>query len=293
MPLQSSRWQPGWCAIAVALTLARWSQAEEAAPDAAQAVDDASEGPTPARNKRECIEAHKQTQAMQSSGRLVEAREQASECTNPVCPGLLVADCARWLGDLDQRIPSVVFQLRADGHPSVNARVFADEQPVDWTHGKALRLNPGQHAFRFELPPYAPVTEQLVLAEGTRFRIVSAEFKAPSERTPARERPVPLVVYPLLGVGALGLGGFAGFALSGRAERNRLERTCSPRCTDSDLSAVRARYLVGDISLGVGLAALVGAGVVYLARPEEPARTSVGFAPLAGGGIATLTLQRF
>jgi hypothetical protein len=289
--------------IAVALTAAHWSHAEEAASDgpegAAPTVDDGSESQSPKNNKQRCIEAHTRTQALASAGRLVEARAQANGCTNPVCPGLLVADCARWLGDLEQRIPSVVFQVRADGHPNVNARVFVDEKPVeDWTRGQALHLNPGQHTFRFELPPRPSVTERLVLAEGMRFRIVSAEFPAPTESTPAsapspRQRPVPLVVYPLLGVGALGLASFAGFALSGRAERNRLERTCSPRCTDSDLSAVRTRFLVGDISLGVGLAALVGAGVVYLARPEEPARSSVGFAPLAGGGIATLTMQRF
>jgi hypothetical protein len=219
---------------------------------------------------------------------------------------LLVADCARWLADLDQRIPSVVFEVRADGHPSVSAHVFVDDKPVDdWTRGQALRLNPGQHTFRFELPPHPSVTEKLVLAEGMRFRIVSAEFMAPSERTPAtppsraddrgvvRDRPVPLLVYPLLGIGALGLVGFAGFALSGMAEQSKLERSCSPRCTDSDLSATRTRFLLGDISLGVGLAALVGAGVVYLARPEQPRRSSVGFAPLTGGGIAILTVPRF
>jgi hypothetical protein len=317
VPLLSSTLHPGFCMVAVALTAARWSQAQEAAsdgperqtasePSAAPTVDDGSEGQSPTSNKQQCIEAHKQTQALQSSGRLVEAREQASDCTNPGCPGLLVADCARWLSDLDQRIPSVAFEVRADGHSNVSARVFVDGKPLDdWTRGQALRLNPGQHTFRFELPPHPTVTETLVLAEGMRFRIVSAEFMAPSERTPAtpmsqaegrgaiRERPVPPVVYPLLGVGALGLAGFAGFALSGKSEQSKLERTCSPRCTDSDLSAVRARFLVGDISLGLGLAALVGAGVVYLARPEQPARSSVGFAPLAGGGIATFTVPRF
>jgi hypothetical protein len=285
-------------ARAVAAAADETEERRTPAPSAAPTADEGAEAQPPTTNKRQCIEAHKQTQAFGSAGRLVEAREQAQKCTDPGCPGLLVADCARWLSDLEQRIPSVVFEVRADGRPNVSAHVFVDDRPIDdWTSGRALRLDPGQHTFRFELAGRPSVTETVVVAEGMRFRVVSAEFAAPPppsvDRGTVRARPVPLVVYPLLGVGALGVGGFAAFALLGKSEQQRLERTCSPRCTDSDLASMRARFLVGDISLGVGIAALVGAGVVYLSRPERPVRASVGFAPLLGGGIASLTMPSF
>ncbi len=298
MPLPRT-WQLGWIAVAVAVvcsaqTAARSEEIREQ-NNAAPADEGAEAQPT---NKQQCIDAHRQTQALGGAGRLVEAREQAQKCTDPACPGLLVADCARWLSDLDQRIPSVVFEVRADGHPNVSARVFVDDKPVDdWTRGRALRLDPGQHTFRFELPGRPPVTETLVVAEGMRFRVVSAEFATPpphlADRGTVRTRPVPLVVYPLLGLGALGVGGFVAFALLGKSEQHELERTCSPRCTDNDLASMRTRFLVGDISLGVGIAALVGAGVIYLARPGKTVHPAVGFVPVVGGGIASLTLESF
>lgn len=302
MPSLIRKWQWGFGVLAVAHSAARLSAAQVAAPvepdpDTGSAlgvpntVDGESERRSTAAKRDRCIGAHRQTQALQSSGQLVQAWEQAQVCMDPGCPGLLVVDCARWLSDLDQRIPSVVFQVRADGNVSSDARVFVGEKRAEsWTNGTALRLNPGQHVFRFELPGHPSIISRLVVAEGMRFRVVSAEFATPSDRKSAA---LPVIVYPLLGVGALGLAGFAGFSLSGMAEQRNLERTCSPRCTDSDLSGTRTRYLVGDISLGLGLAALAGAGIAYWVRPEQESRSSVGFVPLAGGGIATLTMPQF
>jgi hypothetical protein len=71
----------------------------------------------------------------------------------------------------------------------------------------------------------------------------------------------------------LGLGGFAVFGGLGRAKQSDLERSCEGHCTDHDLSLMKTEYLIGDVSLGVGIAALVGAAVVYFTRPDEKPRT--------------------
>ena len=292
------------------------------APPTAAAAADASGSATQPRNsaesqptKDQCVAAHKQCQQARQLGRLVEARELARSCTSLVCPGLLISDCARWLNELDERIPSVVFEVRLDGQPNLKADVFADNRRVDeWTRGQALRVDPGEHTFRFVLPPHPEKIETLLLAEGMRYRIVSAEFTtavaavpAPSvgqpvpvqplqplaPAQPLTHRPVPVVVYPLLGVGALGLIGFGGFALVGQNEQSNLEKICAPGCTDDQMATMRQRYLIADISLGVGAAGLLGAGIVYLARPEEPIGADVGVTVLPGGGVATLTMRNF
>jgi hypothetical protein len=187
----------------------------------------------------------------------------------------------------------------------MKAEVYADGQRVEsWTRGEALRLDPGQHTFRFVLAPFSPSTETMLLGEGQRFRLVSVELALPNgerstpsptgpDRAARTKRPVPVVVYPLLGVGVVGIAGFVGFGLSGKAEQRRLERTCSPNCTESDLSTMRQRYLIGDISAAVGVGAMVGAGVLYLFRPKRPARESVSVTALPGGGSMALAAYRF
>ncbi len=265
----------------------------------------------PAPSKEQCVESHHEAQQSQNEDKLVRARELARTCTSLVCPGLIISDCARWLNDLDQRIPSVVFEVRVDGEPNLTALVIADGKRVeDWTRGESLRLDPGEHQFRFELAEHPPIIQNLLLAEGMRYRIVSVDFKTVNQPSPlpakpapavpaspltplpaSSERPVPVVVYPLLGLGAVGVGSFALFGLIGNSKRSNLESSCKPNCTDGALGPMRTSYLIGDISLGVGAASLITAGVLYFGRPEKPVATTVGFAALHGGAGAFVTYK--
>jgi len=280
--------------------------AQTKAPSGTPAVGDSktqSNTSDAAPTKEQCIVSHRESQQAQNEGKLVHGRELARTCTSLACPGLLISDCARWLSDLDQRIPSVVFEVRLDGNPNRAAKVSADGNPIlEWTRGEAHRMDPGEHQFKFELTDHEPISQNLLLAEGMRYRVVSVEFKSPVRPPPPapvaaatgtpgaaptrpKERPTPFAVYPLLGVGALGVAGFATFAFLGKSKEDKLKTSCSPDCSDSQLSAMKTNYLIGDIALGVGAASLITAGVVYLARPEKDAPTSsVGFVPLPGGG---------
>ena len=290
------------------------SSAGQSSPDSATAPPNGNEavqakadqvGPPP--TKEQCVESHRQAQQAQNEEKLVRARELARACTALSCPGLIVSDCERWLNDIEQRVPSVVFEVRLDGKPNLSANVMADGKRVeDWTRGESLRLDPGEHQFRFELSALPPIVETLLLAEGMRYRIVSAEFRSdtpptttaatPAKQLPAASPPTslapsagraPVMVYPLLGVGALGVGSFTLFGLLGKSKQNNLENTCKPNCTDSELKPMKTSYLVGDISLGAGAASLIAAGILYIGRPEKAPSASVGFMPLPGGGAAS------
>ena len=120
------------------------------------------------------------------------------------------------------------------------------------------------------------------MAEGHRMRLMSIRFDTPKAAAlPAADtgapgesssrhthRPVPVVTYPLLGAGVAGLAVFGAFAGLGKSKQNGLEHNCAPTCTDSQLKPMKTDYLIGDVGLGVGVAALVATAVVYFARPE-------------------------
>jgi len=262
-------------------------------------------GPEP--TKEQCIDWHRLSQLAQNDAKLLEARGLAQRCTALTCPGLIVNDCARWINDLDQRLPSVVFEVRVDGEPDLTATVTSDGKSVDeWTRGESLRLDPGEHEFHFELGKYPPITRKVLLAEGMRFRVISVEFKSsdlpgasalpaptptPSDSDALGQRRLPKLFYPLVGVGAGGITGFVVFALIGKSKQSNLEDTCKPNCTDSDLGSMKTAYLIGDISLGIGVASLVTAGILYFGAERKATTTTVGVSRLPGGGVATATYR--
>ena len=284
------------------------SSYDAAASRAAVALRDPA-GPATPPTAAECGVALEKSQLYGASARLIAAREQTRICTHANCPVEISSECAQSAGELDAAIPSVTFDVRVRDSHAPDAKVFADGRPVeDWTKGTALRLDPGEHVFHVDLLGHLPITQYVTLVEGHRFETIRVDFGVPpapvaSSRispVPLRldivryERPVPLIVYPLLGAGTLGVLTFGALGFVGRSEQQSLEETCSPRCTDADKSQLRQLYLAADISLGIGAAALLGAAVLYLGRPERPRPSpAISLSTVPGGGLATITLQRY
>jgi hypothetical protein len=141
-------------------------------------------------------------------------------------------------------------------------------------------------------------------------RLVSFDFKSPQADPPsvpptevpastappvfAATRPTPVIVYPLLGVAAAGFGAFGVFALLGKSKQGDLEDECQPNCTDSELAPMKRNFLIGDISAGVGAAALLSAGIIYLARPTRPGSetaTSVSLGPASARDLRSFSFS--
>jgi hypothetical protein len=256
----------------------------------AVAETDAAVQPAPTRD--ECLAAHQSAQDLKRKGSLLEAEAQLEICSSVGCPGAIISDCGQWIADLEQRTPSMVFEVRLDQKQVSEYRIEVDGAAVT-DPSKAFKVNPGRHVVRVELPNFEPQEETLVLPEGQRMRLVSFAFTSqppvaaaptdaaiapvpPPPYAPSEEsRPTPVIVYPLLGLAAAGFGAFGVFSFVGKAKQKDLEDGCSPDCSDEDLEPMKRAYLIGDISAGVGVAALVTAGIFYFNRP---ARSTTGSA---------------
>jgi hypothetical protein len=270
-------------------------------------AESAADAPAPAPPTRaECVQAHQRAQEFKRNEQFLEAQEQLTICSSATCPGALISDCGQWISELEQRTPSLVFDVQLDGKQAPAAKLFVDGQAVsEWS--KAYKVNPGRHIVRAELDPFEPREETLVLPEGQRMRLVAITFESPkpivradalSSPAPSMsvetKRPTPAATYALLGVGVAGGVSFAVFSLLGHSEQKALERDCAPRCTNSDMSAMRRNYMIGDISAGVGAAALMGAAITNAARPAERLPStglswSVG--PTANGDVRSFSVS--
>ncbi|UQA56920.1 hypothetical protein [Polyangium aurulentum] len=235
--------------------------------------------------KRACIDASEQGQELRDHGKLLEARERFRACSAAACPQIVRKDCAGWLVDVEERIPTVVLGARdPDGRDLAAVRVVVDGAPlVDALDGQAIPLDPGVHSVRFEWTGGAPVDLRVVLREGEKRRALDAQFlRAP---VAAPSRPVPIAPIVLGGVALAAGAAFTGLALSAKSDFDHLQATCAPHCAPAEVDPVRAKLVAANVSLGVSIAAL-GVGAVLLAvRPGAPGRVAFGVSPTAGGAM--------
>jgi hypothetical protein len=91
--------------------------------------------------------------------------------------------------------------------------------------------------------------------------------------------------------GLAGVGGYGVLTYWGRKD-NRLLGQCSPNCLQSSVDHVKKLYLAADVSLGVGLVALVASTYLFASSGSEtsPKEEAVSFRinPTPSGAIATI-----
>jgi hypothetical protein len=251
-------------AVSALFVFARTAHAEPE-PDAAQAA---------------CIAAYESLQEARARGDLLTSREQAFECASSACPSFMQKDCASWLEEIESEVPSVSFEVRSEGKVLGGVRVFeGDRLLVERVDGAVVELDPGAHWLRFEADGLEPVTKPIVVARSEKNQRFSIELPAPQAKRAAAERPragetaAPSAAPWIAGaVGVAGMTAFAILGASGLSQEASLEQSCAPNCNEADLRSVQTKYLLADISLGVGIAGFVVGGYFLLA-PDDP-RTS-------------------
>jgi hypothetical protein len=288
-----------FCASAFAVTGVVW-----AVPAGAQPAD-----------KQQCASAYEQAQELRQAGKLREARTELLVCVQPACPEFVKADCGRWLGEVEAETPTVVFVARSpsgDDLAEVTVKV-GDEVLAERLDGHALPVDPGTHTFTFEASGHDPVHKSVLINQGEKNRSIAIGFGETALPGEARDEPAPssapttnaelqshdsaggapnrTLSYVFAGVAAAGFAGFVIWGAQGKSQENELRSSCAPGCEESKVDEVRTKYLIADVSLGVGVVSLGVAAYLFLSSPSSPApelaRIRVDVHPTASGGFAS------
>ncbi len=302
-------------ALALALTIAGLHGSADAAP----------------RDEKEaCVAASDQAQTLRDEGKFRRAREALLVCARDACPGIVRKDCEKWLADLDASYPTVVLGARdAKGRDVSGVRVFVDGALLtDRLDGKPVQIEPGEHQLRYEAPGIVTSQERVVVRVGEKNRAITAQLQplygdasggavngsatstaggsaggstgasgndaSAADTTVAGRSRSPALALVLGGVGIAAIGSFAYFGVTGKADINELRTSCAPSCAQRDVDAAKTKLLVADISLGVGVVALIASAWVFLAHGSSssaapaPSAARLDVRALPGGGVASV-----
>jgi hypothetical protein len=235
----------------------------------------------------ECARAYEQGQVQRNSGQLVAARSTLQACAREECPGFIQSDCATWYGEVQDEIPTLVFAVRSRGHDLSDVQVTTGERVLSARiDGQVIELDPGEYDFQFRGPQLQPLTQHFVIARGERNRLIQVElepFDAPAtgarQRLPAQRSLLLPGIFA--GVGAAGVVGFAGLGAWGHASESDLKSSCSPSCSHDQLTQLRTKYLLADVSLGVGVASLALSAYFFFSAGSPQAQAHTQPPPVA------------
>jgi hypothetical protein len=210
-----------------------------------------------------CVRAYEQAQEQRQSGKLLQARGALESCARDECPGFIRSDCVAWYGEVQSELPTVVFAARSEGRDLADVRVSAGQRVLtSRVDGKPIELDPGEYDLEFSALTMQSVRQHVVVLRGERNRLLRVEL-VPLQRPHSSIRAVApeaerawLLPGIFGGVAVLGLSSFGAFGAWGRSAESKLESTCSPRCSPDQISGVRTKYLIADVSLGMSVASL-------------------------------------
>jgi hypothetical protein len=219
--------------------------------------------PAPAAADEICLASSIEGQVLRRSGRLLRARELFVECARDVCEKPMRERCALWRSEVEARTPHLSLRVNDDrGLPVPGAQLHVDGQEVTLAPGAAtlLEVDPGKHVARANFAGRRELAE-VDVTEGTRSLALTLDL-----RTRLDTRPTPALVYGLgatFGAAAIAFGIFGTSAL---VQAGHLG-DCQPYCAADRKAPFDTAVVGSDVSAGLGAAALLGAVIVYLARP--------------------------
>ena len=250
--------------------------------------------------KDACVGAYAAAQANQRSGAMVAAREQLLVCSQEACPPIVRTDCVRWLREVEDAVPTIIFRARDDrGADLFDVRVAVDgAAAVERLDGRPVVIDPGPHTISFQHAGQPSIEQKLLAVQGEKNRVVTADWSSATDASPNPPSPagppphpspgaphsaVPATAYVFGGLGIAGLAVFASFGIKGWADLNHLRSSCAPGCSASDVDSMRTELHVADVGLLVGIASFGVATWIVLASQGEPKPTPRGL-QLAPGG---------
>jgi hypothetical protein len=219
------------------------------------------------------------------------------------------------MAELEQAWPSIVVNAKdGKGGDLVDVRVRIDGAALlSKLDGTPTLVDPGPHVLRFEAEGAPAVERQVVVHSGEKSRLITVQLAAPaaegatrsaagdsprpaSTDSPPVEPPQPdsaprIAAWIFGGIALAAFGTEAYFGVSGLSDRSNIEgRPCAQTgtCAQSDVDAIRTKFIVADVALGTGLVSSALAVYFFLTgRPDAstppPQAAGVDVSPLPGG----------
>ena len=223
-------------------------------------------------DKAACVAALDEAQASRAGRKLIASRASYVRCSHEACPDMIRDDCSKGLREVDEALPTLVLSATVDGRDATDARVMLDGERLGGLDGRALSVDPGPHVARFERPGSGPVEVKIVAREGEKNRLVTGTFvipRAEPKQVKGEGTSFPVVPVAFATTGALALGGAFLMHVNMTNRANELGNECAPRCSQSDRDALSDRLVLRNVSLGVGIGALVAAAVTYVVASKR------------------------
>jgi hypothetical protein len=280
--------------------------------------------PPAAPDKAACLDASNKAQGFRDAHKLLEARDALRICAQQVCPGVVQKDCLTWLDAVESSLPTVVVSAKDPaGRDLFDVKVTADGQPLtSKLAGDALPMNPGPHAFHFELTDGTVLDQQVLVREGLKNQNISvvlgkaapvpAAGTSPAGATPVGQPDIPpagdsggggipwrTVGWITGGVGVAGLALGTVFGIMAMGDKNGAHCDASGACDPGKLSDANSAATISTIGFIAGGVLVAGGAALVLfgpsgntasAAPATGAATTLKLAPLVGARDAGLLL---
>jgi hypothetical protein len=229
-------------------------------------------------------------------------------------------DCLSWLDSVEQGVPTVVVSAKdPSGKDLFDVKVTADGQPLTTKlAGDALPMNPGPHAFHFELADGTVLDQQVLVREGVKNQNITVVL-GKAEAAPAGGAPaggpaggqpqtpgadtggggIPwrTVGWITGGVGAAGVVLGAVFGIVAMGDKNGAHCDASGACDPGPLSSANSAATISTVGFVAGGVLLAGGAALVIFGPSgdapasaAPAAARLRLAPLVGARDAGLVL---
>jgi hypothetical protein len=245
-----------------------------------------------AQDRATCLNAAGEGQTLRDEHKLVEARDRFRVCAAATCPSAVQTDCAGWFNEVDRSIPTIVLAAKDEtGNDVFDVHVSLDGAPLTAKlDGTSLPMDPGPHTFRFAWLDGASTDRVILVREGQKDTIVTAQH--PPKALQIAPNPVaPELLVPAMPTTSTRPNGLrtAGFVLAGTglaaaavgsvfgiltfSEASHAKSECgSAGCGDntnpSAVSDMHTARTYGNVSTATFISggALVAVGAVFIWR---------------------------
>ncbi len=224
-----------------------------------------------------CLASSIEGQVLRRSGRVLRARELFTECARDACEKPMRERCSGWLREAETATPRLALRVNDDrGLPLPGAQLHVDGREVALAPAPTtlLEVDPGKHVVRADFAGRRELVE-LDVTDGTRSLRLTLDL-----RTQVPARPTPPAVYALGATFGAAAIAFTVLGTSALVQAGHLD-SCQPYCAADRKAPFDTAVIGADVSAAVGAAALLGAVIVYLARPTVTREVRVSSRGLA------------